>query len=187
MTSESPLLQLQEYNTDVWETVMIELVKARMKYVMDDLKNIYSKLDKELYDSWRADPQDCWKTGNIPREYKIKLCGGHIHCGRILIRIIMGHCKKTNRVQLYPITYESKYFVYGFYLQPSKNSFKIELQTPHNVVNVLDVLSRLNNFEFDRTDANATIHDLVKFLYEREEQMENDKHIYCMVQNKIIS
>lgn len=180
MTSKSPLLWLEEKNTDVWEMVMIELVKARMKYVMNDLKNIYSKLDKELCDSWRADPQDCWKMGNIPREHKIKLCGGQIHCGRIIIRMIQGGYQK----RIVPITYESKYFVYGFYLESS--IFKMELQIPHRVVNVLDVLSRLNNFEFDRTDDNATIHDLVKFLYEREEQMVNDKHIYCMVKNEII-
>ena len=43
MTSKSPLLQLQEYNTDVWEMVMIELVKTRMKYVMNYFKELCNR------------------------------------------------------------------------------------------------------------------------------------------------
>ena len=181
MTSESPLLWLEEKNTDVWEMVMIELVKTRMKYVMDDFK--------ELCDSWGTANYATDSELVIPYPHLHMIIPGQIHSGRIIIRIIQGGYQ--NRIV--PIKYESKYFVYGFYLQSSTYGFylqpstiKMELHTHHRVVNVLDELSRLNNFEFDRTDDNATIHDLVKFLYEREEQMVNDKHIYCMVKNEII-
>lgn len=171
----SPLLMLQEYNTDVWELVMIALVKARMKKAIAHFK--------ELCDSWGT--LDYTTDSEIvnPSPHLQLIMPGQIHSGRIIIRIITGHFKKE---RLLPITYESKYFVYGFYLEPSKTSFKMELRAHHQVVNALDALSRLNNYEFDRTDDNATIHDLVKFLYEREEQIANDTHIYCMVKNEFI-
>ena len=175
---KSPLLMLQEYNTDVWEMVMIYLVKARMKYVINDFEELYDICDSDTAEAFKQIQEDIEETQPDT-----------IHPGRLIIRIIMGHSFKKINKQL-PITYESKYFVYGFYLEPSKvyrNSFRMKLQTPHCVVNVLDVLSRLNNFEFDRdrTNQNATIYDIVRFLYEREEQIENDTHIYCMVKNEI--
>lgn len=172
---KSPLLMLQEYNTDVWEMVMIYLVKARMKYVIN---NFEEQIEDKLYIEEKTQ-QDTIKEYLLFRK-----CMRTIHPGRLIIKLFRGH--SFRKEQQLPITYESKYFVYGFYLEPSnrnRNSFKMELQTPYRVVNVLDVLSILNNFEFDRTD--ATIHDLVKFLYEREEQMKNDTHIYCMVKNEI--
>ena len=167
---------------------MIGLVKARMKYVINNFEELYDICDgdsaeayKQITDKLHIDEKN--QPDNIKEYLLFRKCMITIHPGRLIIRIIMGHSFRIE--QQIPITYESKYFVYGFYLEPSKNSFKMELQTPHRVVNVLDVLSRLNNFEFDITDDNATIHDLVKFLYEREEQIKNDTHIYCMVKNKI--
>ena len=184
---KSPLLMLQEHNTDVWEMVMIGLVKARMKYVINNFEELYDICDGDSAEAYKQITDklhiDLNQPDNIKEYLLFRKCMTMIHPGRLIIRIIMGDSFRIE--QQIPITYESKYFVYGFYLESSNNSFKMELQTPHRVVNVLDVLSRLNNFEFDRTDDNATIHDLVKFLYEREEQIKNDTHIYCMVKNKI--
>lgn len=185
---KSPLLILQEYNTDVWEMIMIGLVKARMKKVITHFKELCDRCDSDTTVLFEQDIDKIYIDEKTPpdiiKEYLLlRKCMITIHPGRIIISIIMGHFTKE---PLRPITYESKYFVYGFYLEPSKNSFKMELRTHHLVVNVLDALSRLNNYEFDRTDDNATIHDLVLFLYEREEQIENDTHIYCMVKNEII-
>ena len=162
MALESPLLQLQNYNIDVWELLMIELVKARMKYVMNDFK--------ELCDSW-------WRWS--------RMVSGQIHHGRRIISIMTGHHYKKN-MRLFPITYENKYFVYGFLLKNNYDLSSMILYQHHVVVNVLDELSKLNNFEFIIND-NRIIHDLVKFLYERETQITNDKYIYCSIETQIIA
>ena len=50
---KSHLLMLQEYNKDVWEMVMIYLVKARMKYVINDFEELYDICDSDTAEAFK--------------------------------------------------------------------------------------------------------------------------------------
>ena len=77
---ESPLLQLQEYNTDVWELLMIELVKARKKKVLNEIN--------ELWNYWRSSKVDIYSQ--LHECVKRRLKKKRINSGRIIIKIIKG-------------------------------------------------------------------------------------------------
>ena len=204
---ESPLLELQEYNTDVWELVMIELVKARKKKVLNEMN--------KLWNYWRSSKVEIFSQPQPPgyrafrrgeNERRLKKV---INPGRIIIEIIKGNrqypdflrgLEEQKKNILIHATYkipiwfssEGRYFVYGFDLHPSNNQEKGQMllrysfeNRPQFILRPLEILSKLNNFEFNM-NAYTPSHEIVKFLYEREKEIENDKHIYCIVKNEII-
>ena len=173
---QSPLLWLQETNTDVWEYLMISLVKVRKNKVLEEMKEAW----KKTYSS----------IENI-NDYNT------VNLGRVLLKNIKRGWFSSDT--LYPLHENSnmgirKYFVYGFQFftwggyRTFQNSYvphKMELVNCSTVVNVLEVLARLNDFEFT-IDDNTTIQEVVKFLYERE-NLRTDKHIFCSIKNEIMS
>ena len=50
MASQSPLIWLQETENDVWEQVMVELVKCRKRDVLKELKSEWYEYKSKL--SW---------------------------------------------------------------------------------------------------------------------------------------
>ena len=193
---ESPLLELQEHNTDVWELLMIELVKTRKKKVLNEMN--------ELWNYWRSSKDDIYSQ--LHECVKRRLKKKRINSGRIIIKIIKGKRenpnyeeKKAKKILIHaaaqtPIwfAYEGRYFVYGFDLHPANNLERGQMllrysyeNKPQFVIKPLEILSKLNNFEFNM-NAYTPNHEIVQFLYEREKEMENDKHIYCIVKNEII-
>tara|TARA_B100001094_G_scaffold333373_2_gene411193 strand:- start:1307 stop:2032 length:726 start_codon:yes stop_codon:yes gene_type:complete len=192
---ESPLLQLQEYNTDVWELLMIELVKARKKKVLNEIN--------ELWNYWRSSKVDIYSQLHecVQRRLKKK----RINSGRIIIKIIKGrrenpdYEEKKKEILIHAASQtsiwfpsEGRYFVYGFDLFPANNPERGQMalrytyeNKPQFILRPLEILSKLNNFEFNM-NAYTPNHEIIQFLYEREKQIENDKHIYCIVQDEII-
>tara|TARA_Y100001958_G_scaffold12046_1_gene7341 strand:+ start:27 stop:584 length:558 start_codon:yes stop_codon:yes gene_type:complete len=177
---QSPLLWLQETNTDVWEYLMISLVKVRKNKVLEELDKVWKTVHERL--NSRSEYEEYLNTFKV------------IHYGRIAALI--------NSVgwfggRLYPLTERvcishTKYFVHGFKLYSSSiYSFypsyppKMSLSNINTVVNILTTLSRLNNFKFPIND-DTTDYDIVKILYERE-RLGTDKYIYCSIENNIIS
>ena len=162
---------------------MITLVKVRKNKVLEEIKKAWNI----VYDNIRK------RTDYEKYLYSYK----KIHLGRIVIRYIRRgwFCYDI----LYPLyensnIHKTKYFIYGFKLflmggyRDISNNYvpdKIVLYHTSTVINILEILSRLNNFEYIIND-DTTIHEVVKFLYERE-RLETDKHIYCSIENKIIS
>jgi hypothetical protein len=204
---ESPLLQLQEYNIDVWELVMIELVKARKKKVlneMDELWNYWRSSKVEIFSQHQPPGYRTFHRGENERRFK-KV----INPGRIIIEIIKGKrqypdflrgLEEQKKNILIHATYkipiwfpsEGRYFVYGFDLHPANNPERGQMllrysyeNKPQFILRPLEILSKLNNFEFN-INAYTPNHEIVKFLYEREKEMEIDEHIYCIVKNEII-
>ena len=204
---ESPLLELQEYNIDVWELVMIELVKARKKKVlneMDELWNYWMSSKVEIFS--QPQPPGYRACRGIEKERRLKKV---INPGRIIIEIIKGnrqypdflrgHEEQKKNILIHaiykiPIWFpsEGRYFVYGFDLHPANNPERGQMllrysyeNKPQFILRPLEILSKLNNFEFN-INAYTPNHEIVKFLYEREKEMEIDEHIYCIVKNEII-
>jgi len=183
MNLESPLLWLQNTNTDVWEYLMISLVKVRKNKVLEQMKEAW----KKTYDNIEN------------RTYHEKYYHSYtkVNIGRVVAKNI----RRGDFISeiLYPLHENSnmgirKYFVYGFQFftwggyRTFQNSYvphKMELVNCSTVVNVLEVLARLNDFEFT-IDDNTTIQEVVKFLYERE-NLRTDKHIFCSIKNEIMS
>lgn len=119
MTSESPLIYLQN-NSDVWEKVMIELVKCRKKKVNDEF---YKKWDNfELTkNSWYD-----WEICNNSRNY---------------IRFITDFKYYSEPYQL-DYKFKNKIYVYGFEI--FLESFPLEL-TRNNLDHKLTYLMEVNN------------------------------------------
>ena len=181
MTCESPLLWLQEKNTDVWELLMIELVRCRKKKVNNEFDEKWKKWKKYYYNQFDA---------LHPRRLE------GVHPGRLVaIYIERGWLANDTLYPLYVNSsiFLSKYFIYGFRLILTggyKDFFSrfpdgIKISHIDKVVNILTTLSKLNNFEFV-IDNETTDYDIVKLLYKRE-NLGTDKHIYCSLEDKIIS
>ena len=180
MIYDSPLLWLQEQNTDVWEMLMIELVKCRKKRVNNEFDKKWKKWKIYYYNK-----RDCLH----PR----RLDG--VHPGRLVaIYVERGWLANDTIYPLYENTniFQSKYFIYGFrliltggYRDIRHIPNRINIYDIDKVVNILRTLSELNNFEFI-IDGETTDYDIVKLLYKRE-NLGTDKHIYCSVEDKIIS
>ena len=173
---QSPLLWLQETNTDVWEYLMISLVKVRKNKVLEEMKEAW----KKTYSS----------IENI-NDYNT------VNLGRMVIKNIKRGWFSSD--PLYPLHENTSidirnYFVYGFkfYISGGYRTFnnnyishKMELFNKFKIIDTLKTLAKLNNFEFT-IDDNTTIQEVVKFLYERE-NLRTDKHIFCSIKNEIMS
>jgi len=179
MILESPLLQLEEYNTDVWEMLMIELVKCRMKYVISDFKEVVKDYGIKKYQEYHHFTK-------------------RINKGRMLIYLINNIKKPIQTIESH---FHSKYFVYGFILEVIKQFIMIptgvahngvghyQLTTPIKVVlyksekfsEILRTLSYKNNFEDEINSLDDS--NIFKFLCEQEEK--ENKVSYCVLSDQI--
>ena len=179
MTSESPLLWLEEKDTDVWEMIMIELVKARMKYVMFEFKEVVKDYGIKKYQEYHHFTK-------------------RINKGRMLIYLI-NNIKKP--IQVIESQFRPKYFVYGFILEIIKEFITIQNGVAHNGVplyhlttpikmvlyksekfsDILRILSYKNNFEDDINSLDDG--NVFKFLCEQEEK--ENKVSYCVLSDQI--
>ena len=183
MVLQSPLLWLQNTNTDVWEYLMIFLVKVRKNKVLEEMKEAWIKTYSSIEN--RTDFEKyyhSYQTVNIGRMVAKNIRKGYFIADRLYP---LSACDNINVI---------KYFVYGFQFYTMGgftdivNNYipnRVELFNASTVINILAVLARLNDFEFTILD-DTTIPEVVKFLYERE-RLETDKYIYCSIKNEIVS
>ena len=176
MILQSPLLWLQNTNTDVWEYLMIFLVKVRKNKVLEEMKETWIKTYSSIE--------------NI-NDYNT------VNLGRMVIKNIKRGWFSSD--PLYPLHENTnidirKYFVYGFKFYTMGgftdivNNYipnRVELFNASTVINILAVLAGLNDFDFTILD-DTTIPEVVKFLYERE-RLGTDKYIYCSIKHEIVS
>lgn len=113
MTSNSPLLWLQEQNTDLWEMLMIELVKCRYNNNIIHLKkqflNYYNK-----------------------HVYKSEFYQYSIHPGRTFLNL-MNQCLIYDRPLLINELHLTKYYVFGWKLSENHCFYQgIGLRFPYH-------------------------------------------------------
>ena len=177
MVLQSPLLWLQNTNTDVWEYLMIFLVKVRKNKVLEEMKEAW----KKTYSS--IENINDYNTVNLGRMVIKNIKRGWFSS----VPLNPLHENTNIDIRIYFI-YGFKFFTWGGYrtFQNSLIPYKMELlNSSSTVINILAILARLNDFEFTILD-DTTIPEVVKFLYERE-RLGTDKYIYCSIKNKIVS
>ena len=160
MILQSPLLWLQNTNTDVWEYLMIFLVKVRKNKVLEEMKEAWIKTFSSIENRTNFEKYyHSYQTVNIGRMVVKNIRRGYFIADRLYP---LSACDNNNYI-------------------PNR----VELFNASTVINILAVLARLNDFEFTILD-DTTIPEVVKFLYERE-RLGTDKYIYCSIKHEIVS
>ena len=174
MITKSPLLWLQNTNTDVWLMVMIELVKCRKKKVND-----------EFYLKWEQFEvaSNCWYD--------------HMRWtnSRNYIKFITNHKYYICPQELIDYEFIRKLYVYGFELkiiEPEQNpNFYAGIQSDliyfisdgyYNLNSTIHHLMRINNSK--KEILNTYTNDFFKFMCLQEER--NNKVVYCDIEKRYI-
>jgi len=166
----SPLIWLQNKDTDVWEKVMIELVKCRKKKVNDEFEQKWKEF-KTTFCSWYD-----WMRWSNSRNY---------------IKFITKYKYNICRSDLIDYEFRNKLFVYGFkisVIQPVEydnmyNPINLiyHLSDPDNLENKLQYLIKSNN---EDEILNIYSNDYFKFLCLQEEK--DNWIIYCHIEERYI-
>lgn len=164
MTSESPLLWLQNTNTDVWEMLMIQLVKERYKLVMTDLKYRWS--------------------------YYVGLHMDHyyfINEGRDFLRSKYKYFRNNyNDYNVIDDLYPTRYFAFGLELKPYSYNYgnlhvgiKLDYKNINYVFYKLQQLNIDNNFGSLYKTLLVNENELYKFMCFQEDQ--DNISTYCSI------
>ena len=157
MTSETSLICLQN-NIDVWEKLMIELVKCRKKKVND-----------EFYKKW----EDFELTKNSWYDWEI--CNN----SRNYIRFITDFKYYSEPFKL-DYKFKNKIYVYGFEIFLECLS---ELLTRNNLHHKLTYLMKVNNSKEDYYNLYLK-NVLFKFMCKQEE--EDNLVVYCDIEKRYL-
>ena len=181
MASQSPLIWLQNTNTDVWEYLMISLVKVRKNKVLKQMKKAWQKTMRNIENrTYHEKYNHSYNKVNIGRVVAKNIRKGDF----IPDKLLPLHENNNMGIRKY-FVYGFQFFTWGGYVTFQNTYIPHKMELNYTVVNTLEVLARLNKFVFTIND-DTTMEEVVTFLYERE-SMGTDKHIYCSINNEIVS
>lgn len=175
MIYDSPLLWLQEKNTDVWEMLMIELVRCRKNRVNDEFDKKWEEF-KNTKDFWYD-----WMRWNNSRDY---------------IRFITNHkyymCEEYESIKY---KFRNKLFVYGFEIRIIEPEEHPNIHNPidlmyfigntyYNYESKVKHLIKLNNHSLKEDMMNVYSNNYFKFMCLQEEM--DNCIVYCDIEKKYI-
>ena len=166
----SPLIWLQNRDTDVWEKVMIELVKCRKKKVHEEFEQKWKEF-KTTQGSW-YDWMRWTNSRNYIKfitKYKYNICGSDV------------------------IDYEfsNKLFVYGFeisVIQPEEYDINLiyHISSCYNLETKVEYLIKSNNKLDDGSSEILRIYSNDKFKQMCLQEEKDNWIIYCDIEKRYI-
>lgn len=185
MILQSSLLKLEQTNTDVWEMLMIELVKARKRRVLNHIKGLWYELRYIKADM-------CFQYNDTIKNIN------KFNDARIIIWHLNGKYKSMSiidsifKTQIY--IYGFKTINYGLFDEfnrirniTTSLSFELYIDVIYRIIMNLHIYNNFNHILFNNNSSITAINfkvNIFKFMCEQEEKY--NECVYSHIEDKII-